>query len=113
MMRGLRLTSRRSARDASLTICQSCGADSVIPTEWTQQPGSGWWMHLRCGSCGAFREVVVPDAAAQRYDADLDRGTHEIAAALRRLEREQMAEQADALATALRLDLIDAADFAG
>ena len=38
---------------------------------------------------------------------------HEIAAAVRRLEREQMAEQADALATALRLDLIDAADFAG
>ena len=113
MMRGLRLISRRSARDPSLTICQSCGADSVIPTEWTQQVDSSWWMHLRCGSCGAFREVVVPDAAAQRYDADLDRGTHEIAAALRRLEREQMAEQADALATALRLDLIDAADFAG
>ena len=85
----------------------------MIPTEWMQQPDSSWWMYLRCGSCGASREVVVPDSAAQRYDADLDRGTHEIAAALRRLEREQMAEQADALATALRLDLLDATDFAG
>jgi hypothetical protein len=85
----------------------------VIPTAWMPQTDSSWWMYLRCGACGAAREVVVSDAAAQRYDADLDRGTHEIAAALRRLECEQMAEEADALATALRLDLLDASDFAG
>lgn len=112
-MRGLRRISRRWAPDADLTICRSCRADCVIPTAWMPQPDSSWWMYLRCGACGASRDVVVPDSAAQRYDADLDRGTHEIAAALRRLEREQMAEEADALATALRLDLLDASDFAG
>jgi phosphoserine phosphatase len=64
--------------------------------------------HLRCGWCGTSREVVVADAAAQRYDADLDRGTREIAATLRRLEHERMAEEADAFATALRLDLLGA-----
>ena len=112
-MRGLRRTSRRWAPDADLTICRSCGADCVIPTEWMQQPDSNWWMYLRCGSCGASREVVVPDSAAQRHDADLDRGMHEIAAALERLERGQRAEQADALATALRLDLLAGTDFAG
>ena len=85
----------------------------MIPTEWMQQQDSNRWMYLRCGSCGPSCEVVVPDPAAQRYDADLDRGMHEIAAALERLERGQWAEQADALATALRLDLLDATDFAG
>jgi hypothetical protein len=112
-MRGRRRTSRRWAPGADLTICRSCGAECVIPIEWMQQPDSSWWMYLRCGSCGASREVVVRDSVAQRYDADLDRGTHEIAAALRRLEREQMAEQADALATALRLNLLDATDLGG
>ena len=75
---------------APLTICRSCGADCVIPIEWDLREADAWWMHLRCGACGSSREVVVPDAEAQRYDAELDRGMHEIARGLDRLEREEM-----------------------
>jgi hypothetical protein len=104
---------RRSARRAAdLTVCPSCGRDTVVPTEWTEQGGSSWWMRLRCGECQADREVVVPDAAAHRYDQRLDEGMHAIARALDRLDRERMAAEADAFTTALRLDLLDAGDFA-
>jgi len=48
---------------------------------------------------------------AQRYNADLDRGVDQIALTLRGIERAAMAELADRFATALRLDLVDAADF--
>ena len=113
MMRAFRRASAPLPADANLTFCRSCGSDSVSPTAWTDQGKAGWWMHLRCGSCEASREVEVSDAAAKRYDADLNRGTREIAAALWSVEREQMAQQADALATALRFDLLDASDFAG
>ena len=98
---------RRLQPDPDLTTCRSCPSAHVIPSAWTKQ-GESWSIHVRCGECGASREVVVPDAVAQRYD----RGMHAIARALDRLEREAMAQEAEALATALELGLIDADDFA-
>ena len=106
-----RRAARRLHSDEDLTTCRSCSSDYVIPTAWTQHDKEHWWIHVRCGECGESREVVVSDAAAQRYDAELDRGMHEIARALDRLEREEMARDAEALATALQLDLVDADDF--
>jgi hypothetical protein len=105
---------RRRRRDAgSLTHCLVCASDSVIPVEWDEQEGNAWWMRLRCGACGSFRDVdAVPHATAQRYDLELDRGVGLIANALRRLERERMSVEAETFATALRLDLVDATDFA-
>ena len=100
---------RRAARplppDAGLTTCRSCASEHVIATAWTKQDES-WSIHVRCGECGASREVVVSDAAARRYD----RGMHAIARALDRLEREAMAKEAEALATVFDLDLVDADD---
>ena len=99
------------APDADLTVCRACASDFVIPTEWAEQGDSKWWIRLRCGECGESREVVVPDAAAQRYDHDLNRGMDRIAIALHRLDLERMAEEAGSFATALELDLLDAEDF--
>lgn len=110
----MRLRLRRSRRPAgSLTVCPSCDADCVVPVEWEQREPQAWWMRLRCGACGDVREVVVPDATAQRYDLELDRGMDQIASALCRLERDRMTLEADNLAAALRLDLVDADDFGG
>jgi len=96
----------------SLVVCPSCSADCVVPVDWREHDKHNWWIRLRCGACGESRQVVVPDATAKRYDVELDRGMGEIRATLRRLELEQMAAQADVLAKALQLDLLDAADFA-
>ena len=102
---------RRPAGQADLAICQSCGSDSVIPTDWSEHDETAWWIRLRCGECGSGREVVVSDASATRYDERLQQGMDEIARALHRLEREQMIQDAETFATALELDLLDAEDF--
>ena len=101
-----------SRPEADLTICQSCGSGYVVPTDWAERDEATWWIRLRCGECGSGREVVVPDAAAQRYDRRLREGMDEIARRLHRQEREQMARDAETFATALELDLLDAGDFA-
>ena len=102
---------RRPAPHPDLTFCQSCGSDAVIPTDWAEHDKAAWWIRLRCGECGSNREMVVSDATATRYDQRLQQTMDEIAQALHRLEREQMAQDADTFATALELDLLDAEDF--
>jgi hypothetical protein len=99
------------AADADLTVCPSCRSGYVIPTDWTAQEGTDWWIRLRCGECGLVREVVVPDAVAQGYDRRLGHGMDEISRVLHRLELKQMAQDAETFATALDLDLLDAGDF--
>ena len=99
------------ATDADLMVCQSCRSEYVIPAAWAEQEDKAWWIRLRCGECGFVREVVVSDAAAQDYDRRLNHGMNEIARVVRRQELEQMAREADTLATALELDLLDARDF--
>jgi hypothetical protein len=99
-------------RPASLADCPACGADFVHPLEWSPKDGEKWWMLLRCGACDVRREAIVSNLEAARFDRDLDIAE----AGMRReadvLSREQLAEEADRFATALKLDLIDAEDFA-
>jgi hypothetical protein len=99
-------------RRATLADCTACGADFVHPVEWSPLDGENWWMLLRCGACGASREETVPDVEAERYDRELDRIEYTMRRAAERLSREQLADQADSFATALRMDLIGAEDFA-
>ena len=106
-----RLRHAASAAPADLTICEKCGSGYVIPTDWKEQGEASWWMRLRCGECESVREVVVSDTVAQRYDQRLDAGMAEVAVTLCRLERERMAAEVETFATALELDLLDAADF--
>jgi hypothetical protein len=99
-------------RRATLVDCTACGADFVYPVEWSPADAHTWWMLLRCGACGETREETVPDAEAERFDEELDRAEHHMRRTAERLSRERLAEQADSFATALRLDLIGAEDFA-
>jgi hypothetical protein len=99
------------AIDADLMVCRSCRSEYVIPVDLAEQEDEAWWIRLRCGECGFVREVVVSDPTAQDYDRRLNHGMNEIARVLRRQELEQMARDADKLAIALELDLVDAGDF--
>jgi hypothetical protein len=96
----------------TLADCTACGADYVYPVEWSPHDGESWWMLLRCGACGASREETVPDSEAELYDRELERAERRMRRAADRLSQERLAEQADSFATALRLDLIGAEDFA-
>ena len=102
---------RRPPPESDLHRCQICCDDSVVPVAAEPLDMDGWEMRLRCGECGTYRDVVVSDAAAQRYDRDLRHGMAEIAAALRREDKERMSAEARVFIAALEHDLIDAGDF--
>ena len=99
-------------RRATLSDCSECGSEFVHPVEWSPNDGGTWWMLLRCGACGTSREETVPDAEAERYDRELDMAEYRMRRAADRLSKEQLEEQAESFATALRLDLIGVEDFA-
>jgi transcription elongation factor Elf1 len=75
---------RRCGRPRRLVDCEQCGRDFVIPVSWSDLDAERWSIHLRCGECGSSREVVVDNDEARRFEADLDRGTREIARSLAR-----------------------------
>ena len=94
-----------------LVDCPSCGSDVMNPVRWHELDESTWWIRLRCGECGFVREVEATNEEAERLDADLIRGISEIAQAVAKLDRRDMAAVSDALTAALERDLIDADDF--
>ena len=98
---------------SALHRCGCCRGDYVVPV-WFEDLGEehGWHLLLRCGQCETYREIVVADEAANAYERDLERGVAQLRKALAELDAERMAAQVAALITALRLDLIDAGDFA-
>jgi hypothetical protein len=95
-----------------LALCRQCRHETVVPVRREATGPSRWWIRLRCGSCGSFREVLVTDEEALALDARLHRSAQPIADAIERLDRQRMARMADALAVALNCDLVDAQDFA-
>lgn len=102
---------RRHDPDVELEHCPSCEQDFVYPVQWESVTHRSWWMQLRCGACDSWREVTVPNGVAERFDTELDRRADVMHRALDRLDRAEMVTSANTLITALRLDLIDAADF--
>jgi hypothetical protein len=103
---------KRHTSASGLEVCPDCRRDFVNPVEWETAGPDHWRMLLRCGSCSASREVTVSDHVAQRFDHELNRRAQPIATAAERLDFERMKADAETLIAALRLDLIDAADFA-
>ena len=88
-----------------------CGRDFVNPVDWEPVGSEYWRILLRCGECETWREVVVTNAVARRFDVELDRRAAVLAASWERLDRQRMIGEVEAMTTALRLSLIDAADF--
>ncbi|HEX6652027.1 MAG TPA: hypothetical protein VF072_04735 [Thermoleophilaceae bacterium] len=102
---------RLAASTGRLDLCGACGEPFVCPVTWAESGPADWWLLLRCGSCGTSREVVATNAAVAEYDSQLDEGMKVINAAAERLAREALAAEADALGTALGMDLLGADDF--
>jgi hypothetical protein len=99
-------------RPRSLADCPVCGADFVHPVEWSPKDADNWWMLLRCGACHERREAIISNLDAARFDRDLDSAEAHSRHEADLLGREQLAEEAERLARAFELDLIDAEDFA-
>ena len=94
-----------------LQSCPECGTDFVCPITWTESGPCDWWLLLRCGQCGARRDVVASNVVVDEFDRVLDEELDRIRAEADRLERESLRAQADSFGTALRMDLLTADDF--
>ena len=94
-----------------LVDCRACTAEAVVPVNW-EDSGDEWYVSLRCGACGARRDVTLDDEQAREFDRALDRGIYRIGRLVRSLERERMLADAESLSIALVHDLIGADDFA-
>jgi hypothetical protein len=99
------------AATGRLVHCARCDSDFVNPVSWDERGETDWWIRLRCGECGAVREVEVSNDEARRFDRELDVGLEWIAATVARLEREHMIAYTEVLTAALQRDLIDPGDF--
>ena len=107
-----RSLARQDPETASrLDLCFECGEGFVHPVSWSESGPADWWLHLRCGSCGASREVVAGNHAVEAFDRQLDREMEMIEATAERLERESFTEEAETFGAALRMDLLSADDF--
>jgi hypothetical protein len=84
------------ARAARLQMrsCPLCGSRWVARTSRERLEPPHVVASLRCGACGAWRRVLTTSWGLERF------------------EREQMRRLLRVLGAALRLDLLDAADFA-
>jgi hypothetical protein len=104
---------RRDRADAAtrLDVCLGCGEGFVYPVSWSESGHADWWLLLRCGGCGTWRDVVASNTAVEAFDRQLDEEMDMIQAAAERLERQSFSDEADAFGTALRLDLLSADDF--
>lgn len=101
-----------SRRRDPLRRCPECRSRFACPIGWDEHDDTHWHIDLRCGECGHCWDAVVHDDRAKRYDLELDADVSTMRRALRRLDLERMAIDADTFAAALAQDLIEPADFA-
>jgi hypothetical protein len=110
---------RRASTDSSdrldpkldLHACPVCRRDFVQPISWEPVGDHSWWMFLRCAECGISRDVVVPNAVADRFESELHARASILAREARRLENERMSAEVDSFVDALQRDLIEPGDF--
>jgi hypothetical protein len=93
-----------------LEVCPVCRSDCVVPVWWEEVEHARLRLLLRCGECDTHHDLIVPGEVADRFEKDYVRVLESMAAQLDRMDRERMAIQASAVATALARDRIDAAD---
>jgi hypothetical protein len=91
--------------------CPDCNSDAVALVGLDEHGPAHWWLQLRCGACGRWREVVLDDEGCDRFQHDYETHLMAIEDDVAALDMQRMAQDADVFAEALRRDLIDAADF--
>jgi hypothetical protein len=92
--------------------CSGCGGEFLCPIDWEPADEEHWQIDARCGACGLWHGLHLTNAQTAAWEVALDRQTRPIEHELRRLDRQRMVHEVEVFATALRRDLIDAADFA-
>jgi hypothetical protein len=95
----------------ALHHCPQCASDLVHPVAWDEAGPDHWDVALRCPNCEWTGSGVYAQAAIDRFDAHLDRGTETLVEDLRRLVQANMEDGIDRFVAALGADLIVPEDF--
>lgn len=100
-----------SGSPGQLHICFHCSGELVYPLDWSEEGPRHWRIVLRCPECESRREGVFDQAAVERLDDELDRGSSALLGDLRRMTHANMSEEIEFFARALDADLILPSDF--
>jgi hypothetical protein len=94
-----------------LHVCGTCSSELVYPIDWEEAGTSHWQVTLRCPNCEWSGTGVFEQIAVERFDEELDRGTHALVRDLKRMVQANMEEQVERFIDALQDDLIVPEDF--
>jgi hypothetical protein len=94
-----------------LHVCFHCAGELVYPLDWSEEGPRHWRVVLRCPECESRREGVFEQAAVERLDDELDRGSSALLGDLRRMTHANMSEEIEFFVRALDADLITPGDF--
>jgi hypothetical protein len=94
-----------------LHICFHCAGELAYPLDWSEEGPRHWRILLRCPECESRREGVFDQAAVERLDDELDRGSSALLGDLRRMTHSNMSEEIEFFVRALNADLITPTDF--
>ena len=92
-------------------VCSRCESPLVYPTAWRVVDHESWAVDLRCPNCEHSTSLVLGQAAAERFDEDLERGAETLMDDLARLAEANMAEDVERFVAALAADAIQPVDF--
>lgn len=94
-----------------LHVCFHCAGALVYPLDWSEEGPRHWRVILRCPECESRREGVFEQAAVERLDDELDRGSSALLGDLRRMTHANMSDEIEFFVRALEADLITPGDF--
>jgi hypothetical protein len=94
-----------------LHVCFHCSGELAYPLDWSEEGPRHWRILLRCPECESRREGVFEQAAVERLDDELDRGTGALLGDLRRMTHANMSEEIEFFIRALDADVITPSDF--
>lgn len=99
-------------RDRVPPVCTACASELLQLEAWRERRAGGLTLRLRCPECDqrTIRDLDAGEAA--QVDDALSRARLEMIAIYEVTVRNNVAAEADLLATALALDLIGPDDFA-
>ena len=96
---------------AGLGLCRTCRSELGYPRRCRRLGTDLWELELRCPECESRREGVFEQAAVERLDDELDRGSGALLGDLRRMTHANMSEEIEFFIRALDADVITPSDF--
>ena len=91
--------------------CPECCSDLVYPTAWEEAGDEVWSLTLRCPNCEWRGAGRYDRATIERFDEELDRGTHAVITDLKQLMHAAMEAEIERFVAALDADHIWPIDF--